>query len=822
MAVGLSRWVVGFLCLGLLCAIASAKPSLEGTIIFSTYRRLRFGFDIFCVEIPSRFSDFSLSETRLTHGYGQIVNYNGFFASSAEQDLIFKKASPSIRKDEFSNLASISEQGKSVGGRVQKHETFSYGDPLCRNALDGKILAFVSEHKGRPQVYFKLYICKVEVGESNIKKDGSTNVVMARMIETAALHTANKNPVYGKMDDNDDDDDNNGYGNDEKDDAYQPVFYHDRPSIAHGCVIYVSSQEMPKKWRQSWAAIYSTNLTTGLTTRLTPVGVADFSPSVSPSGEWVLVASYGNRTWDGIQEMRTDLYIFNSKDGSQRTLLVSGGGWPSWADDSTFFFHRKAEDGWWSIYKGTLSPLVGLTQYTQMEDVIAVERVTPVGIHCFTPAASATMKWVAVATHRPESVFRHIEIYDLLSNSFFPVTNLTTPTTHHYNPFVSHDSTLVGYHKCRGCLNEDAGLLSVHKDAPASVIKTIHESLACRKENDLPLGVPHLDSIVSPFSSLSLLRTDGEFPSFSPDGSLIAYIRKAGETGIRAMRSDGSGSTEVYANSSFGTVWDRVREGVIYTSSGPIFHSQASVHIVAIYNVHKLVNGDYVPLVSKILTKEGTRNNAFPSPSPDGNYVVFRSSRSGWKNLYIMDAVQGEEGGLRRLTAGKWTDTMCSWSPDGEWIVFSSDRDNPKSGSFQLYLIHPNGTGLHKVFSNVSVGGRANHASFSPDSKTLLFATDYAGLSSEPISLPFQFQPNGDIYVASLDGKYLERLTHLQYENGTPSWGVKYINSSDLTQEGEEAQCSYDDIDPLTNGFNALLLQMPYGLPTQALCSNAG
>jgi Tol biopolymer transport system component len=37
----------------------------------------------------------------------------------------------------------------------------------------------------------------------------------------------------------------------------------------------------------------------------------------------------------------------------------------------------------------------------------------------------------------------------------------------------------------------------------------------------------------------------------------------------------------------------------------------------------------------------GGQNNTFPYPSPDGKWLVFRSGRSGHKNLYIMDAEDG-------------------------------------------------------------------------------------------------------------------------------------------------------------------------------------
>jgi Tol biopolymer transport system component len=111
----------------------------------------------------------------------------------------------------------------------------------------------------------------------------------------------------------------------------------------------------------------------------------------------------------------------------------------------------------------------------------------------------------------------------------------------------------------------------------------------------------------------------------------------------------------------------------------------AQVSIIAVQNADTAdLDADETSSSFTYLTKEGTKNNAFPAASPDGKYVVFRSSRSGYKNLYIMDAVHGEEKYLRRLTEGPWGDTMPAWSPDNEWIAFASNRVHPTGNAFHI------------------------------------------------------------------------------------------------------------------------------------------
>ncbi|GAA0175452.1 hypothetical protein LIER_28622 [Lithospermum erythrorhizon] len=513
----------------------------------------------------------------------------------------------------------------------------------------------------------------------------------------------------------------------------------DRPNVVGDDLIYVSTHEDPGVPRASWAAVYLTKWRTGLTSRLTPKGVVDFSPAVSPSGVRTAVASLGERGWNGeVDELGTDIYVFLTQDGSNRVKIVEHGGWPSWADESTLYFHRRCDDGWWSVFKAILPENGELSV-----DSVVTQRATPPGLHAFTPAASiANKRYIVVATRRAGSDFRHIEMYDVFMKKFSDLTRLVSPDTHHYNPFISPDGTVVGYHKCRGV------------------------------GNDVGSGSLILESLQNPLSDkISLFRVGGSFPSFSPDGDRLAYVQFPG---MFVVNTDGSGMREVLSGTAFTTSWDYKRKGVVYTSVGPTFASESTKVDIVSVNVDDEHSGSY-----KKLTQNG-ENNAFPSPSPDGKWVVFRSGRSGYKNLYIIDAVNGEgEGGsLYQLTEGPWSDTMCNWSPDGDWIAFASDRENPGAGSFALYKIHPNGTGLQKVIQSGS-GGRTNHPWFSPDSKYIVFTSDYAGVSAEPISNPHHYQPYGDIFVIRADGSGIQRLTHNSYEDGTPAWGPKFITPED-------------------------------------------
>ncbi|HEY6766682.1 MAG TPA: hypothetical protein VI386_18125, partial [Candidatus Sulfotelmatobacter sp.] len=110
--------------------------------------------------------------------------------------------------------------------------------------------------------------------------------------------------------------------------------------------------------------------------------------------------------------------------------------------------------------------------------------------------------------------------------------------------------------------------------------------------------------------------------------------------------------------------------------------------------------------------------------SPDGRQIAFVSTRAaGFANLWVLDLATRE---ARALTTGRGGDFRPAWSPDGQWIAFSSDRDSslPTAKSrwerlqlVDLYLIHPDGSGLRRISEH---GNFCGSPKWTADSKSIV------------------------------------------------------------------------------------------------------
>jgi len=153
----------------------------------------------------------------------------------------------------------------------------------------------------------------------------------------------------------------------------------------------------------------------------------------------------------------------------------------------------------------------------------------------------------------------------------------------------------------------------------------------------------------------------------------------------------------------------------------------------------------------------GPNNNAFPSISPDGRRLVYRSFGPDGDGLKILNL---ETKAVTTLTKGY--DNFPLWSPRGDLIMFSHLNDH----NYEIYTIKPDGTSLKALTSGRGINA---HQGWSPDGEYIVFASSRMGFKDEVIYTDMP-QPYGELFVMRYDGTDVQQLTDNQWEDGTPAW----------------------------------------------------
>jgi Tol biopolymer transport system component len=130
--------------------------------------------------------------------------------------------------------------------------------------------------------------------------------------------------------------------------------------------------------------------------------------------------------------------------------------------------------------------------------------------------------------------------------------------------------------------------------------------------------------------------------------------------------------------------------------------------------------------------------------SPDGTQILYRSTQTGNRDIWMMNADGSDQ---HNLTDNPAEDTYPAWSPDGNSIAFNSNRDGHWGREHAIYLMNTDGSNVRRVTWLESMDATA---SFSPDGTKLTWVDMVCARGGCGPS---------QVYIGNLDGTGAQRLT---------------------------------------------------------------
>ena len=258
-----------------------------------------------------------------------------------------------------------------------------------------------------------------------------------------------------------------------------------------------------------------------------------------------------------------------------------------------------------------------------------------------------------------------------------------------------------------------------------------------RPDGPYHLHVIDVDGMVE--TELTSGPADERGPSWSPDGTLIAFSRQT-------RRADASVTAHIYVMNADGTGIRRVTHGR-RAEEDPSW-SPDGIRIV--FSALDPATGTARLSVTKL---DGTGATILSAPprgcsdrepawSPDGSKIAFvRKCGEDASSLYIMNA--DGTGILLLTTFGRTPD----WSPDGGKIAYTGEGDAGPA----VFVINSDGTAKSQLTREFSAD-----PSWSPDGTRIAFT------GSDLVEL--------NLFVISIDGTGMRRLTAGHSDSVAASW----------------------------------------------------
>ncbi len=212
--------------------------------------------------------------------------------------------------------------------------------------------------------------------------------------------------------------------------------------------------------------------------------------------------------------------------------------------------------------------------------------------------------------------------------------------------------------------------------------------------------------------------TDGaeaeNYPSWSPDGTRLAYQRDLDGSAIYVVGADGAGLQRLSPTPGFDVTpsWTPDGSAIIY----------ARLHGVPQANQPQITD-------IRVMQADGTDDHAILantlfSVEPRwsvNNQVVFMSLMNGSNlEIYVMNA---DGSGLTQLTSGA-NNADPVWSPNGARITFGSDREG--GGKLNIFAMNADGS-AQAPLTHFGVPYEAGDTNWSSDGRKIVFEYDING-----------------------------------------------------------------------------------------------
>jgi len=200
-------------------------------------------------------------------------------------------------------------------------------------------------------------------------------------------------------------------------------------------------------------------------------------------------------------------------------------------------------------------------------------------------------------------------------------------------------------------------------------------------------------------------------PSFSPDGSLLAFTSsRSGESQVWVMPLSGGEAWQATAaeNGVSGYQWSPDGGRIAFRMTDPDTEEEEQAkkeksYIIRVDENYKFAhlyvsevgNGSGDPAEPHRVTEGDFHVTGFDW-SPDGTRLVFSHQTDPRINMGRLSGdvavVAVDDGAVTQIVSGEGVEGSPEWSPDGRWIAYVSTGDQPEPiGLGDIYLVTPDG-----------------------------------------------------------------------------------------------------------------------------------